>query len=492
MSDLTLLIKSRYPLVCVETQEEGRLAGILDGICRELNLAFFTWSVADGLRRRGLEQPVYDTADPMKALQHVQAARIPAVYLLRDFHPYLSDPVVVRRVREIAQECTKWNVTLVLSAPALELPMELRAEAARFRLHLPDEKDLRAVVEETFRDINRGAGRVSWKLKSDELSVLVRNLRGLTLEEARRAVSRCILDDSALDHADVAKVLQAKKERVEASGILEYFEVGKEVASLGGMENLKGWLHRFRAGFSPQAREMGLRPPRGVLLVGVQGCGKSLAAKTIAREWGLPLLRLDPGRLLDKYIGESEKNLRTAFDTAEAMAPVVLWVDEIEKAFAGSSSSDADAGLGRRLFGAFLTWLQEKKETVFVAATANDLSATPPELLRKGRFDEIFFVDLPTADERRQILSIHLNGRGQNAAEFELAPLVEATDGFSGAELEQVVVAALYGVLAEGRKRLTAEHLLEEAGRTVPLSRSRREYVEELRKLARDRFVPAN
>lgn len=491
MTDLGLLIKSRYPLVCVDTQEEDRLVSVLEGICRELNLVFFTWSVADGLRRRGLDQPVYDSADPLRALQHIHSARIPAVYLLRDFHPFLRDPVVVRRAREIAQECTQWSVTLVLSAPALELPMELRAEAARYRLQLPDEKELRAVAEETFRELNRGRN-FSWRLKPDELAILVRNLKGLTREEARRAVSRCILEDGTLDASDLVKILQAKKERIEQLGMLEYFEVGKELATLGGMGNLKEWLRKFRAGFSPKARELGLRPPRGVLLVGVQGCGKSLAAKTIAREWELPLLRLDPGRLLDKYIGESEKNLRTAFDTAEAVAPVVLWIDEIEKAFAGASSSDADAGLGRRLFGSFLTWLQEKKETVFVAATANDLATTPPELLRKGRFDEIFFVDLPAAEERREIFSIHLIKRQQDPKEFDLGSLAEPTEGFSGAEIEQVVVAALYGLLADSGHRLTTKLLVEEANRTVPLSRTRREHVEELRRFARDRFVPAN
>lgn len=491
MEELRLLIKSRYPLLGVETDEEDRLERLLAGICRELNLAFFTWSVADGLRRHDLDQPVYETQDPLKAVQHIHSARLPAVYLLRDFHPYLKEPTLVRLLREIAQDLTSVNVTLVLSAPALELPAELRAQSARYRLQLPAEDELRQVVRDTFNDLNRSKG-YSFRLSPEELEVLVRNLKGLTLAEARRTVSRCVLDDNVLDAADLPRALAAKKERVEQLGTLEYFEVGKDVAELGGMKNLKAWLRRFRAGFGPRARELGLRPPRGVLFVGVQGCGKSLAAKTIAREWELPLLRLDPGRLLDKYIGESEKNLQRALETAEAVAPVVLWIDEIEKAFAGSTSSEADAGLGRRLFGSFLTWLQEKKETVFVTATANDLSATPPELLRKGRFDEIFFIDLPDAAERREIFTIHLRCRQQDPRRFDLDALVGATDGFSGAEIEQAVVASLYGLLAENAASLTTERLLEEVRRTVPLSRSRREYVAELRQFARDRFVPAH
>ncbi|MGH9803720.1 MAG: AAA family ATPase [Candidatus Acidiferrales bacterium] len=489
MEELGLLLKSRYPIVTVESQEEDRLVALLTSLCAELNVAFFTWSVTDGLCRHGREQPVYETQEPLKALQHIDSARIPAAYLLRDFHPYLSDPRLVRRLREIAQENAALGVTLVFSAPSLELPIELRPLAARFRLRLPDERELRQVVLETFKDLNQNK-KFAFRLNEAEQAQLVRNLKGLTLDQARRAVSRAVLDDGLLDARDLSHALAAKRERIEQSGILEYFEIEKDQPELGGLGSLKGWLQRFHAGFSPQAREMGLRPPRGVMLVGVQGCGKSLAAKTIARAWGLPLLRLDPGRLLDKYIGESEKNLRRAFETAEAVAPVVLWIDEIEKAFAGSSSSEADAGLGRRLFGGFLTWLQEKKESVFVAATANDLTATPPELLRKGRFDEIFFVDLPDAAERREILSIHLKLRKQDPEKFGVEELLEATEGFSGAEIEQVVIAALYGVLAE-RGKLTTERLLAEARATVPLSRSRREYVEDLRRFARERFVPA-
>ncbi|MGH9862641.1 MAG: AAA family ATPase, partial [Candidatus Acidiferrales bacterium] len=427
---------------------------------------------------------------PLKALQHIDSARLPAAYLLRDFHPYLTDPALVRRLREIAQENASLGVTLVFSSPALQLPMELRPLAARYTLRLPDETELRQAMMDTFRDLNQNQN-FAFRLNEAEQTQLLRNLKGLTLDQARRAISRAVLDDGVLDARDIAAAMKTKKERIEESGVLEYFEIEKDHPELGGLESLKQWLRRFQAGFSAQARELGLRPPRGVLLVGVQGCGKSLAAKTIAREWSLPLLRLDPGRLLDKYMGESEKNLRRAFETAEAVAPIVMWIDEIEKAFAGTSSSEADAGLGRRLFGSFLTWLQEKKETVFVAATANDLSTTPPELLRKGRFDEIFFVDLPDAGERRQIFLIHLKLRRQEAKTFNLDALVEASEGFSGAEIEQAVIAALYGLLAEQAPRLTTERILSELQRTIPLSQSRREYVEELRRFAHDRFVPA-
>ena len=492
MDELGLLIQSRHPIVCVETADEERLLALLDHACAELSLPLFLWSVTGGLTRRGASQPVYETQEPARVLGHIAAAKIPAVYLLRDFQPYLADSKLVRRLREVAQDPSAERVTVVLSGAALELPAELRGEAARFPLNLPEHAELEQAVLDTFKELNKD-GKLAYRLSREDLGRLAQNLSGLTLAEAKRAVSRCALEDRVLDANDLSSVLTAKRERIGESGVLEYVDTGEAQATLGGLTNLKGWLARSRAGFSERAHELGLPPPRGVMLVGVQGCGKSLAAKTIARTWGLPLLRLDAGRLFDKYVGESEKNLRQALQSAEAVAPVVLWIDEIEKAFAGTSGTgaDADGGLSRRLFGSFLTWLQEKKPGVFVAATANDLDATPPELLRKGRFDEIFFVDLPNAEERREIFSIHLARRKQDPSAFDLPKLAEAADGFSGAEIEQVVVTALYGLLAENGDRLTTDRLLAEVRRTIPLSRSRAEAVAALRAMAADRFVPA-
>jgi SpoVK/Ycf46/Vps4 family AAA+-type ATPase len=284
-------------------------------------------------------------------------------------------------------------------------------------------------------------------------------------------------------------VVELKARALQSGGALEYFPPADDAQELGGFANLQRWLSRAQIAFSPAARELNLPAPKGILLVGVQGCGKSLAAKVIARQWHQPLLKLDLGRVYDKYIGESEKNLRHAFDTAEAIAPAILWVDEIEKALGPGGAQDADGGLSQRLFGSLLTWLSEKRAEVFVVATANDLSALPPELLRKGRFDEIFFVDLPDAAERADILRIHLRARKQDPAAFDLAAVAAAADGFSGAELEQVVTAALLRALQEGQP-LSSAGLVAELAATVPLSRTRREDVERLRILARERFVP--
>jgi SpoVK/Ycf46/Vps4 family AAA+-type ATPase len=297
------------------------------------------------------------------------------------------------------------------------------------------------------------------------------------------------MDDGRLTAKDVQKIIDRKIQTVKDGGLLEYYPLEDNRFQLGGFANLKSWLERAKVGFSQEAKALNLTPPRGILLVGVPGCGKSLAAKVIAREWLLPLLKLDAGRLLDKFIGESEKNFRKAIDMAESLSPIVLWIDEIEKAMvAGGGSGEADGGLGRRLFGAFLTWLQEKNQEVFVVATANDLSSLPPELLRKGRFDEIFFVDLPDDGERTAIWKIHLGLRKQDSKKFELVKLVSASDGFSGSEIEQAVVSALYRALHQ-RMPLTTDLLIEELTHTVPLSVTRREDIDQLREMARGRFV---
>ncbi len=519
MQDLRLLIQSRYPILYVETYDEERLAERLARIARELGLPFYGWSATRGLERLSAEHPAEhpgeqpsaeitlppagepaDSRQPLKLLERIRAQaaarghRLPALYLLRDFHPYLAEPAVVRALRELAQEHVGEQhlgslTTIVLCSPALDMPLELRKVAARFVLRLPDEEELAQTIIETFRELKRSHD-VRYGLREPELRQMAQSLRGLTLPEVRRLVTLRTLCDGALDASDLPAIAAAKQEDVESSGLLELCPASDEIAPLGGLTHLKAWLRRFAAGFSDRARDLGLPPPRGVLLTGVQGCGKSLAAKTIARTWGLPLARLDPGRLLDKYIGESEKNLRRALASAEALAPMVLWIDEIEKAFAGGGG-EADAGLSRRLLGGFLTWMQEHRGAVFLAATANDVSAVPPELLRKGRFDEIFFVDLPAAPERREIFAIHLRLRHQDPAAFDLDRLAAAAVGWSGAEIEQALVAALYGMLAEGGSELTTDRLLAEIDGGVPLSRSRQEEVAELREMARERFVAA-
>jgi len=358
-----------------------------------------------------------------------------------------------------------------------------------YHLELPGREELRRVLDTVLHSLVQ-ANRIEILLDARGREQLLTALSGMTLNQARQTIAFAALKDGKLTEQAIKDVLDRKAQAIRESGLLEYFPVEDNRFQLGGFARLKRWLQRAQTGFSREARALNLPAPRGILLVGVQGCGKSLAAKVIAREWAVPLVKLDAGRLFDKYIGESEKNFRKAIALAESMAPVVLWIDEVEKTMA-PGGSEADGGLGRRMFGSFLTWLQEKQQEVFVVATANDLSILPPEALRKGRFDEIFFVDLPNAEEREAIVRIHLKLRRQDPQQFDLQRLVEATEGFSGAEIEQVVIAALYRGL-HLKKSLDTELLLKEIGETVPLSISRREDLQRLRERARGRFVSVN
>ncbi len=490
LHDIRTLILSFHPLIVFETVEEERVDSILESVAVDLGLTLFEWSVTSGLRRHGQAAPYHQTNQPPILLKYVAGLTVEGLYHLKDFAPYLENPEVRRLTRELGQAFSGTKSTLIISGDRVELPAEVAQMSAHCRLNLPGEAELRTAVRDLIHSLGeRQAIRVD--IGPEDLEGLLRALGGLTLKQARQTLAYCILADGRLSREDIARILEKKGELIREEGLLEYYPLRSNAYELGGFAGFRHWLELAKVGFSPEARQYNLDPPKGVLLVGVQGCGKSLAAKHVARAWGLPLLKLDAGRLFDKYIGESERNFRKATQQAESMAPVVLWIDEIEKTFATSGGSDSDGGLGKRILGSFLTWLQEKKQEVFVVATANDISALPPELLRKGRFDEVFFVDLPNAAERRQILEIHLKLRKQIPQTFDLDLLIGETEGFSGAEIEQAVISALFASIHE-RKPLTTEAINTAIHSTLPLSVSRREDVDKLRYWARDRFIRAN
>jgi AAA+ superfamily predicted ATPase len=487
-ADLELLIKSRYGLIHIETDEEERVQVLLRHIADRLTLPLFVWTRTRGLCRDGHNNGIYDTQEPAQALAHITSAQLQALYHLPTFDGIRGD-VIVQRLKDVAVELGKRQGALIMTGTDLDLPPALRRLFATMRLPAPTPAELRRLLDRIVRDVGRG-GSVDVQLSTDDEKRLFEGLRGLTLLEAEKVLTRAIVEDGRLSATDVTHVLAIRRQIVEREGVLEYYPAEDSLAEVADMAGLKDWLRkRQRIVAEPErAAGFGLTFPRGLLLIGVPGCGKSLCARTVATEWGLPLLRMDTGSLYNKFIGETEQNFRRAMRTAEAVAPCVLFIDELEKAFA--TGAGEDGGVSMRVLGTFLTWLQERKADVFVVATANDVSRLPPEFLRKGRFDEIFFVDLPDAATRSDILAIHLRRRGHAAAALDLSVVTTATRGFSGAEIEQVVVSALYSAFSDGQQ-LTTEHLLGEAAGTRPLSVTMAEKIAALRDWASGRTVPA-
>jgi hypothetical protein len=486
LHELKTLVTSLHPLVTVDSFEEERIEGLLRALAAELSLPLFTWTITRGLQRVDGQGMIHGTANPLTLLRHLSTLTVEAIFHLKDLQAHLTDPATVRAFKEATQAFGRNRSTIVLSGESVTLPSDLARVAVPLRLPLPGPAELKQLLHRILHTL-KAKHKFEITLGPDGFEEVLQALSGMTLNQARQAISWAVISDGKLSADDVPALVRRKGEAIQDGGLLEFFPPGENAFELGGFDRLKAWLDRTKVGFGAEARALGLHPPRGVLIVGVQGCGKSLAAKVIARTWQQPLLKLDAGRLYDKYIGETEKNLRKALDVAEAVAPSVLWIDEIEKGFA--TGGDADGGVSRRMLGTFLTWMQERQGSVFVAATANDLSTLPPELLRKGRFDEIFFVDLPDAGEREAIFKIHLAVRRQDPASLDVRGLAQASEGFSGAEIEQAVIAALYRSLHQ-KMPLTSAMVGDELRATVPLSVSRREDIERIRNAACGRFVP--
>jgi AAA+ superfamily predicted ATPase len=490
---LKLLIQAGNPIISMETPDEPRAIRMIREAARELSIPLAEWSVTEGLVSTPpqAQQTHVEPGKVTAALRYVKDTGYPIIYSFKDLGPHCKDPQVVRSVRDLyfSPSSRPWTLVLV---DALALPPEVRRLAVPFDVGWPDEKEILDVVQKTFQDVRRRSlEQIESRLTKRELETLVQTLRGLTTEEAARVVSGAIHSDNVLDSADLPRIVDAKRNRLGTAGCLESIVADVAPDEIGGLGNLKRWLERRHSGFSAKARQFGLDPPRGILLLGVQGCGKSLCAKVVASAWRMPLVRMDPGVLYQKFIGESEARLREALHQAESMAPVILWIDEIEKAFASASADSADGGLSQRMFGTLLSWMQDHRHPIFLIATANNLAQLPPELMRKGRFDEIFFVDLPGPAEREVIFSIHLKKRRRDPAEFEMPRLLDSSEGFSGAEIEQAVISGLYAAFADDAP-CTTEHIIAALHGTQPISVVMREHVEQLRAWARGRCVMAD
>jgi hypothetical protein len=486
LHDLAAIVRSRTPLIVVESNEEPQIVQMVRQIGAQFQLKAFRWTVTEGMQAfEACDQPQDSVLKSQEVLSYIKASAAHGLFVLLDFHPYLQDSVHVRFLKDIALNYSRHWSTVVLVGAVLDVPAELRTFTAYFRLPLPKPEELRAIVYDVAAEWGADHGRREVQTTNKALDLLVRNLAGLTATDARRLALKAINDNGVISESELPEVMRAKYELLGRDSPLSFEYETARFAEIGGMGRLRSWLEIRKSFFVDAAPPPNLDPPRGLLLIGVQGCGKSLAAKAAAGIFGVPLLRLDFGVLYSKYYGETEKNLRKALDTAGVMAPCVLWLDEIEK---GVAVGDDDDGLSRRVLGTLLTWMSEHSKPVFVVATANDISRLPPEMIRKGRFDEIFFVDLPSADNRRAILRIHLEKRRLGLERFDLDALVSATQGFSGAEIEQAIVSAMYTAHAQGRAPTQAD-LSTEIGLTRPLSVVMSEKVEELREWANGRTV---
>ncbi len=489
------LLVAGHPAVAIGTLEEEYALGLLRELAGDSGWDLWLWSVSRGVRD-GLisEAPnVTDTEHPAAALYYLTQLKGRAgIYVMLDLAGHLKDERTLRMLREAIASMRmrgESKAQLVLIDYQEELPPAIASEVTRFNVTLPSDGELHEIVKETLRQAH-AQSPIAVVLNKQDLQTIVRNLRGLTRRQARQVIVDCISDDRRLDRDDINAML-ARKRRAIGDGLLQYIEAPVSLDQIGGLAKLKDWLVRRQLCFSESAESFGLTPPRGVLLLGVQGSGKSLASKAVATAWQRPLLRLDAGSLYDRWIGESERRLRDALRQAEMMAPVVLWIDEIEKGFASAASQSADGGLSMRMFGHLLTWMQEHTAPVFLVATANDIAALPPELLRKGRFDEIFFVDLPTTEARRAIFGIHLGKRKRDVAKFDCEALAKASEGYSGAEIEQAIISALHDAFA-ANVELATKHLLEALKASPPLSVTMAERVAALRSWSKGRCVPAD
>jgi AAA+ superfamily predicted ATPase len=498
--ELEILIRARYPIIYVISWEEERVERCLKQIAERRNKSLFTWTITQGIVKGGNEAPrskagTGKTTDPLAALDAVIDQIDPAIFLFKDFHPFTAceraNISILRRLRDVAIHMRDTYKTIVIVAPFMQLAPELAKDVTVIEFGLPRARDFSELLDRIIEDVKENP-QVRIDLDVHARERLLQAARGLTLKEAENVFAKTLVMDGKLDADDINIVFSEKQQIIRKSGVLEYYETEEELSNVAGLENLKQWLEKRSIAFTNRAAKFGLPSPRGVLLLGVQGCGKSLCAKAVARFWKLPLLRFDLGRMFSSLVGSSEENIRRAIQTAESVAPAILWIDEIDKALAGSQgSAGSDGGTASRVFGTMLTWLSEKTAPVFVIATANDISNLPPELLRKGRLDDIFFVDLPSVEERTEVFRIHLQKRGRDPAKFEMPILARASDGFSGAEIEEAIISALFDAFSR-QIDLTTDIVCGALAETVPLSKTMSEELNRLRTWAAGRARPAS
>lgn len=484
--ELELLIKAKANVIEVVSYEDKRVQGFVNQASKDLKMTWYNWNEVSGLFRFDTKTKSFekeeDISDYLDILNFfTNSLEENAILVLQDFHHILKreDPRILRKIREILQDKSINNKVMILSMPVKCVPDDLSKELSVIEVGLPDIKVLKTIAKNCLTEYDVDQYEI-------EDSVLEAGL-GLTIMEAELAFSKAIIEFGKLDKEGIPFIIREKESIIKKTGLLEYYHSNTKLNEVGGLENLKEWIGKRERSFTAEAKEFGVDTPKGIMLLGVPGCGKSLTAKAVAKAWNYPLLRFDIGKVFGGIVGESEHNVRRALDIAKAIAPCVLWIDEIEKGLSGvQSSGQTDGGTTSRVFGTLLTWMQEKTEPVFVIATANNIKELPPELMRKGRFDEVFFVDLPSIEERKKIFQIHIETRKRNPADFNLEMLAKETKGFSGSEIEECVKGGLHSAFSDG-KDLTDEYILKAIKSTVPLSITMGESLRKLREWAKFR-----
>lgn len=495
IDEVHIMIRARYPLIYVVSWEEKRVENLLIEIARSRNKAIFNWTITQGIQNleagSAAKKLFENTQDPVAALDYIERYQKGALFILKDFHPFMHDARVIRRLRDLTIALKTSFKTIIILSPVPRVPEELEKDMAMVDFPLPNLPELGKKLDDIINSVSNNPN-VKINLQSGDREKLLQAAQGLTLVEAENVFAKAIVAKGRIDPQDIPIILLEKKQIIRKSGILEYFSPEATIDSVGGLDHLKSWMSKRSLAFSENARNYGLPHPKGVLLIGVSGSGKSLVAKAVSALWNLPLLRLDIGSVFSGLVGSSEANIRTVIKTAESIAPCLLWLDELDKGMSGVHSSNfSDGGTTARVLSSFLTWMQEKTAPVFLIATANDISALPPELLRKGRFDEIFFLDLPSQRERMEIFKIHLQQRGRDPQAFDVKLLADLSKGFSGAEIEQVVISALYDSF-DSRRDLQNQDLINTIRQSVPLSHTMREAIDALRQWAQTRARPAS
>ena len=509
--EVSVLIGARFPLIYIVSWEEDRVLEVLAKICQKMGKALHVWSVSTGLKPYMQSKPTghpgrvasgsldlgtNSTNMLLDDLNEVQSSSENAVFVFKDMHHFLDEsrsfgdavPKVVRKIRDVCKEVIGSKKSFIALSSKLIIPSDLEKDVTVVDFPLPDMFEVRGILDRVLNEV-KDTPDVEVDLSDVDKEKVVKAALGLTALEIENVFAKAIVKDSKFNKDDLSLILKEKQQIIRKSGLLEYYEAQECVSQVGGLNNLKAWITKRARSFTEEARDYGLPAPKGVLLLGVQGCGKSLCAKSVSTYWQLPLLRLDMGAIYGKYIGESESNIRLAIKTAESISPAILWMDELEKGLAGLGGSE-DGGTSSRVFGTLLTWMQEKTKPVFVIATANNVSKLPAELLRKGRFDEIFFVDLPDDSERLEIFGIHLVKRGRKPENYDLNSFIKKSEGFSGAEIEQAIVSAMFDAFDQSREFNSAD-ILASLSKTVPLSSTMREPISALRSWAMERAVSA-